>query len=191
MNQQHKIILGISITILISLSIFLGFDKTHGFITSCQVKAESYVQANYSDTDIYSCTDMNGDSDICTDTDYWDKPASEVFYVNTIDGSLSSSNVPDLAFVTQNGFYNTPRPKHNFSMSKDFDFDNFSFHNPIKHTVYTMKMVIEDGLEKKVPDFNNKPKEFYSTCNKIRESGTSILIKTWYGFSYNAEEQVD
>lgn len=76
-------------------------------------------------------------------------------------------------------------------MSRDYNFDRFSFHNDIEHIVYTMKTVVEDGVEKQVPDYNTKSADFYHTCNKLREQGNAMTIKTWYGLSYNVEETTE
>lgn len=191
MNQTRKTVLGITAALGVVSTIWAGFDETYGYVTRCEVRASNYVEAEYSETDYYPCTDMDGNLSTCSDTDYWDKPASEVFEAVTVDGQLVQAYPEDVPFKTQGGYYNVPTPPHDKSMSRDYYFDRFSFHNDIKHIVYTMKTVIEDGNEKQVPDYNTKSPNFYHTCNKLREQGNAMTIKTWYGMSYNVEETTE
>tara|TARA_Y100000588_G_scaffold222812_1_gene236731 strand:+ start:13341 stop:13916 length:576 start_codon:yes stop_codon:yes gene_type:complete len=191
MNQNKKIGIGIALTLGIVSTIWAGFDQTYGYVTRCEVRASNYVEAEYSKTDTYPCTDINGNSGLCTDTDYWDEPASDVFEAVTVDGQLVQAYPEDVVFKTQGGYYNVPTPPYDQSMSRDYDFDRFSFHNDIEHIVYTMKTVVEDGIEKQVPDYNTKSADFYHTCNKLREQGNAMTIKTWYGLSYNVEETTE
>ena len=81
MNQNKKIGIGIALTLGVVSTIWAGFDQTYGYVTRCEVRASNYVEAEYSKTDTYPCTDINGNSGLCTDTDYWDEPASDVFEV--------------------------------------------------------------------------------------------------------------
>lgn len=169
-----------------------GFDETHGVITSCQVKAQTYVLAEYSESDTYACTDADGNMTTCTDWDYWDEPASEVYVATTIDGNLSYTNVPDLAFEINLGFYDVPMPEHDISMKRDYDFDRFSFRHTFDHTVYMLKTVLDDnGNEVQESDYTTKSEDFYPQCELGRKQGNAMVVKTWYGNAYNVEMQID
>ncbi len=134
--KNKKIGIGIALTLGIVSTIWAGFDQTYGYVTRCEVRASNYVEAEYSKTDTYPCTDINGNSGLCTDTDYWDEPASDVFEAVNVDGQLVQAYPEDVVFKTQGGYYNVPTPPYDQSMSRDYDFDRFSFHNDIEHIVY-------------------------------------------------------
>ena len=189
--MNKKIGLGIAAALGVFSTIWAGFDQTYGYVNGCEVRATNYVKAEYSETETYPCVDMNGNPDICSDTEYWSEDASDFYEVFTLDDEIISAYPQDLIFKTIGGYYNVPTQPHIESMSDDYNFDRFYFHNDIKHIVYTMKTVVEDGVEKQVPDYNTKNPSFYKTCNKLRKQGNAMTIKTWYGFSYNVEETTE
>ncbi len=80
----------ISGVIATGLFIYFGFGTAHGKITACFATVETFQRSYFEDDYTYACTDLDGEDDICEGTNYWDKAASEVYRVSTINGNVSS-----------------------------------------------------------------------------------------------------
>jgi hypothetical protein len=173
-----------SVISVISLVIFLGFNSTHGKIMGCYAQSDAYVLAEYSEVTTSICTDTEGNVSTCSSTDSWSKPASVVWSNTTINGELTSSNMTEanksLIYETNHGIYTTSYPPHDESKSRDSDFDNFSFHQNIKHTV---RIKEPDNFSQVTKDL-----DFYPNCLRLKKAGFSLKVKTWYGISYDVEE---
>ena len=193
-GNGQKIGIGAAVLAVIGGVVF-GFDETYGTISSCHVQAKSYVKANFSEYVHDTCWDSEGNSYDCSGWEYWDEPASEVFVATTIDGNLASTNI-DEDVVRENllnlGFYNVPMPPADLAWQNDSDFDDYSYHNEFDHTVYLMKTVLdENGNETQVADYTTKSENFYPRCEMARKQGNAMVVKTWYGNSYNVKMQLD
>jgi hypothetical protein len=173
-SRNIKILLISIITVILSITIWNGFDQDSALVKRCVVHTEKYVTAEYSDEEC--STDMDGI--LTCDTDYWSKDASDRWTATTVNNELVSTNVnKDEVVKTAYGYYETNTPPHDLSLKKDFDFDNFEKHATRNLTVY----INRNG---KTDTFSEDPSQ-NPQCIKKFNHGDNITIKTWYGISYS------
>jgi len=155
-------ILGVS---LFTFLIWNGFSEEHHKITECRAVTSKWVVAEYSSTTVG--LDFNGN--MTSSTEYWDKPASEVYTIYTINGVSNNTTVP---YGIQHGGVAIPSvyPTKREKMSKDYDFDKFSYHTSNKYYVF-----FEDG------DYTTQGLTIHSTCMERRKFEKLVTVHVWYG----------
>ena len=152
------------------VAIGLGFNSDIYKVKHCVATVKKYVMAEYSETTTESCTDANGNSSLCTSTDYWEERASQVFTVNTVDGVAQSE--PN-SRLHEAGYPSMPQPDK--GMAASLDFDRFS-----RHTDESLNIQIENDAGS---DIVSKSISFNPHC--IKTIGLYTIVRNWYGFNYS------
>lgn len=171
-KEKKQKIIGAAVAVVAAVGIYLGFDTDVAKITACDVTTKLYVTAEYSE---YSCeTDFEGETSCGTDT--WSEPASDIWTVRTYNNQVTYSDV-EHTILTSYEYYTSPMPPRDEGMSRDSDFDNFKNHN-----IRSMKVYLNRNGE---ADHFSKTASYNPQCNIDREKEKEIVVKTWYGISYN------
>jgi hypothetical protein len=168
--------------------IWNGFDETNATITGCHVRTVAYQTAYFEEDYNSTCLNFDGELESCVKTNYWDKAASPVWNVTSINGSEPTHNVQadENVYLTNVGYYTTPVPEidysleQNWSQNDEYNHDRYSSTYNATHTVYMDRQGESDHL--------SKDPSFYGQCNEFREQGNSLKVKTWYSISYNVEK---
>ena len=148
--------------VCIPIGLFLfGFGEKQVILTSYSTEFETYVLAEFSETETY----IDVDGNLQTDTDYWDEKVSDTWQVHTVNDKVVDFNCP------KNSLYKytckTP-PRGFFDMPNDGSFDGFKEVRKIKYYLH-----FNDGNYSKV-----NSKKFENSKQKLNQS---IKVSTWYG----------
>lgn len=172
----------ISLVVAIGLSIYFGFDKTMSQVKMCVSHSERYVVANYSDTILTTCsrTDDNGNTSYytCTETDYWTKPASPVYFLETINGKITMSSGGFERPIKSYGVFVPPFPVPDQSHKASKHFDGYS-QKKREH----LSVIVEGGVLKK--NSFQEPISKAGVC--LANVGHFVTIKTFYGKPYSSD----
>jgi hypothetical protein len=181
-KEKRNLIIGGVVAITIGIIVYAGFGEEQGRITACEAFTKKYVTAEFSEE---TCEDVDvedsegnvtGTTEEC-DTEYWSKPASDIWTVVTYNNKLNFSNVENPKLMP-NEYYTSEMPPTDRSWSKDYDFDNFKKHNDSSTKVYLDKNGVADFYTTKV--------SFNKQCNLDRKLENFVTIKTWYGNAYGS-----
>ena len=123
--------------------------NTENYLVS--FKAAKQRVGNYSEMEVYMCTDANGNASTCTRTNYWTESCSEVYYTKMLSHELIYKSEPSMNLVTDGlGFVYPQDPQQEWEISK-YDLDSITVRREIS---YTLMLKIEgswhsDGLNRK------------------------------------------
>lgn len=150
--------------------IYSGFGTELKRVSNCTGFAEKYITAEFSETSVSQCTDMDGYSTTCMETDYWSEPASEVFSIYTQNGKINTKHPHEVV----GGVAIPAWPEIDVDYSGDIDFDNYKRHISTKYTT-----TFDDG------SYVTDPINIHGYCMQMR--GENISVKTWWGIGYGVE----
>ena len=155
---------------------FGGCNSRPEIVRKCVSTSSAWVRANFSESKWVTGFDFDGNITTEWETDTWSKSASPVFKLKTVNGELRSrSHVFDP--VKADGYLYPPIPGHDRSMSRWSHFDDFSRHRNNNLRVHTRW---EGGVD----HFDTK---IAGTRKCLTLIGEPILVKTWYGISYDTD----
>jgi hypothetical protein len=167
-KNKYPLVLG---TLMFGSVIYFGFGSHKDIISSCNMKVDTFVKAEFSET----TTVMNADGTSSTDTDYWSEKASVVYKSLFKNGEIISSSMPQekITEMLNTGIQPYPSIIHSFRSDRHFD-------------RYSKKRIIDGKTSFSSGDYvTSKSYDDYNNCMKRLNEETTV--KTWYGISYNIE----
>lgn len=122
MNRNTKIALFAIAVAGGSALIYYGTETKQGVLESCSMRADFYVTAEYSEVEVVTEPNADGELETYTETHYWSMPASSHYEAITYNGQLVRT---DAGKIFSNGYYiphmppviHDPRP--NFDSYKE------------------------------------------------------------------------
>ena len=178
MKRQHKHnkligVLGVIVTVV--FFIWFGFGETNGKIIQCHATMTKWVEAKYSEFRVKTCTDADGDLEVCSGWEHWIEEASPRYSAVTVNGELVSGQSIG---KNVNGLHIPHDPPINAHFSSKAHFNGFEDRAT---SSFTVTVVTEDGKKDK---FTTRPHKYKSCLSRLNQS---TLIKTWYGSPRNSD----
>lgn len=165
-----------AVVVILSVVLF-GFEKRLATLDQCKAVVSRYITAEYSETTISVCTNMDGHVSTCMDTDYWSEPASEVFTVTTVDGYLFSI-LGEFTPLQSTNAWLPPMPHEWKDMRNSSTFDRFKYHTDSKLHLFVKEHV--SGETSRIGQNLNKTPRCLERLNQ------TIVVSTWYNITFSS-----